>query len=53
MVFDEQFDANDLVQFSDKLKESLDAAGKTVDYNHRILYKTIRDDRPSLAMMHL
>ena len=28
VMFDEQFDANDLVQFSDKLKESLDAAGK-------------------------
>lgn len=32
IVFDERFDTHDLSQFADKLKESLDAAGKSSSF---------------------
>ena len=45
VVFDEQFDANDLVQFSDRLKESLDAAGKEFFTNITIICLCVIADR--------
>ncbi|KAI0230825.1 GPI transamidase component PIG-S [Lamellibrachia satsuma] len=43
IVFDERFDTHDLSQFADKLKESLDAAGKIDDRLHVQYHGVVRE----------